>query len=314
MHLVDSDTLPHRADLPPGGVECVGSPETRRLEGRLVTGGKVVRNLEPELVPPDRTKAGKDVIHGRGPVGPGRGEFFVGIGDGESLLIVLDHFRQRVARRDPVAETGDIHRGHVPFAFALGHPLREHQPDAAALAEAGHDAAGRPVIPQARNRSDKGVAIGGKCKRTMDHGFHPRRLQHRESLVGKGDAVLDLVEIIRQQFVAEIPGRTVHGPGTAGLLVEPDAQPASLLPQVTLACGVHDMRVLFGAVADFRDLVGDDVLVLHRVERQVAAGHGRHFARPKPRRIDKMLRNDGALVGHNLPPIQMRIGLQHLAM
>jgi hypothetical protein len=48
-------------------------------------------------------------------------------------------------------------------------------------------------------------------------------------------------------------------------------------------------------------LAGDQILVLHREDRQLDADHPSDFARPQAAGVDDMLRVDVALVGDHVP-------------
>ena len=268
MNLIDSNGLPNGFHLARSGFERVGAAEGRCLVARFISGRKVVDHLEPVLCAPDCAHAIKDVIHRCGAERARSGEFFVRVGDRKAFLVILDHLGPCIARRDPVAKPRTIHRESVALAFPLDHPLCEHQAHTAALAKASHDRAGGPVIAHPRHGANKRVAIGGKGKRSVDHGFDAHLGQRRKAAIGKGDGVLDLVEIIGQQLVPETPRRSVDRPRLAGLLIKPDAKPAPFLAQIAFACRVHDMRVFSSAVDDLCDhryFVGHDILVLHRV-------------------------------------------------
>ena len=81
----------------------------------------------------------------------------------------------------------------------------------------------------------------------------------------------------------------------------PMTRPRPLLAEIALAGRVHAVRKLGVALVDLGEVVGDEVLMLHRVARQVDAGHLAHFARPQPRRVDDVLGVHGALRGHHVP-------------
>ena len=77
--------------------------------------------------------------------------------------------------------------------------------------------------------------------------------------------------------------------------------PRPLLAQVALPGRVHAVGQLGVAFEDFGEIVGDEVLVLHRVARQVDAGHRAHLPRPQPRRVDHVPGVDRALLRHHVP-------------
>ena len=197
----------------------------------------------------------------------------------------------------------------------MDHPFRQRLAHAAALAEPGHDRAGRPVVAQARHRTDERVAVGGEGEGAVDDAFHARLLQRGEAGIGEGDAVLDLVQLIGQQFVAEIPGRAIDGPRLTRFFVKADAEAAPFLAQIAFAAGVHDMREFLAGFQDLHDLrhvIGDKVLVRHRQKRQVDARHRPHLARPEAACVDDMFGVDGPLFGHHVPgAVGARVGFQH---
>ena len=196
---------------------------------------------------------------------------------------------------------GDVHREDVARGLALDHPLREREPHPAALTEPRHHRACGPVVAQTRDRADEGIAVRREGERTADDALHPGRAQDRIPLVRDVELVGDAVDLLGQQLVAEILRRPVHRPQLAPLLIHADDEAASLLTQVTLPGRVHAVRKLGVALADLRKIVGDEVLVLHRMARQVDAGHLAYLPRPQPRRVDHVLGVHRALDGHHVP-------------
>ena len=211
------------------------------------------------------------------------GQFLVRVGYRESLLIVFDHFGQRVAGCDPVAKPCHIHRHNVPLWLAFDHPLRQHQSDATALGKACHNTTCGPIVAHAGHGTNQRIAIGCKSKRSVDHVLDAHTFQIGKAFVGKTDAVFDLVEIVLQQFLTKVPGRAAYGPRPTGLFVESDAQAFAFLAQIAFAGRVHHMRMLTAIghhFDDHRHFFGDDILVLHRVQREIDARHRAHFTRP----------------------------------
>ena len=147
----------------------------------------------------------------------------------------------------------------------------------------------------------------------MDHGLNPRFFQIGEALVGEVDAVFDLVKIISKKLLAKVVAGSVNRPRAAGLFVKADAEAAAFLAQITFACGVHHVRVLDAIghhIVDQGHLVSDDILVLHRVQREIDASHGPDFARPEAACIDHMFGMDRAFVGDHIPcAIRALVGL-----
>ncbi len=115
----------------------------------------------------------------------------------------------------------------------------------------------------------------------------------------------DAVDIGLQQLVAEGPRGRVLRPGLAGLLVGAHEHAAAFLAQVELAVEVDGVQhLLTGRAVDLGDLghvLRDEVHVLHREHRVLAADHVPHLARPKAARVDHMLGMDLAAVGDHTP-------------
>ena len=242
-----------------------------------------------------------DVIDRRGSERSCRRQLLVGVTDGKSLLVVFDDLGQGVARIGPRTKTRHVHGEDITIRFAFHHPLGQGESHTAALAETCHHATGRPVIAQAGNRTDERVTVRRKGKGTVDDGLDPCRFQYRKTLVGERDRVADLVEVIWQQFMTKIPGRTINCPGPAGLLVKPDTKAPAFLAKVTLPAGIHDVRVLRVTLVNLGNIIGDHILMFHGMQRQIDPRHGTDFSRPKTPGIDDMLRDEHALIGHDFP-------------
>ncbi len=111
----------------------------------------------------------------------------------------------------------------------------------------------------------------------------------------------DAVEIVGQKILAEIPRRLALRPWLAGLFVGADQHAAALLAHVDLALEIDDVELVDLRVDDAGDVLGDEVMVLHRQHRQFEPDHAADLARPEAAAIDDMLGDDIALVGDDVP-------------
>src|SRR6185437_11145028 len=116
-------------------------------------------------------------------------------------------------------------------------------PDAAALAEARHDAAGDPEILQALHRPDQRIAVGGEGEGAIDGLADAGLAQSREMLEGDFERRRDAFEVVGQQVLAEIPRRLLLAPRDAGLLVGANEHAAAFLAHVDLALEVDDVEL-----------------------------------------------------------------------
>ena len=103
-------------------------------------------------------------------------------------------------------------------------------------------------------------------------------------------------------------------PGHARALVRAEQHAATLLAHVDLGLEVDDVQLLRLAL-QLRQVVGDEVLVLHREDRQFQADESPDFARPKPTRVDDVLGVHGALLGHDVPgAVRPLLRIEHAVM
>ena len=65
--------------------------------------------------------------------------------------------------------------------------------------------------------------------------------------------------------------------------------PAAFLAHVDLAVEIDDVQHLLGRRDDLGNVLGDEVLMLHRQHRQFEPGHAADFARPQAAGIDDVL-------------------------
>ncbi len=200
-----------------------------------------------------------------------------------------------------LAKARDIHGEHVHARLALRDPLRDGQPDAAALAEARHHAASEEVIAEAAHRADDRVAVGREHHAAIDDALDPAIGKTRVALHRHFERAPDPVDIVGQQLVREILRRAADRPMLAAMLVGADQQTLAFLPQIGFAIEIDAHGDFAIEPRHRRNVVGDDVLVLHRHDRQLDARHPPHLARPQPAGIDDIIGLDGAVLGDDQP-------------
>ena len=107
-------------------------------------------------------------------------QFFIGECDLETSGIVLPDFGVGISHCGPVAKSGDIHSPDIETRIPMHHPVRQCEPDTAALTEAGHHPAGAPVITKSPHRPDQRVSIRGKSERPVDNLFDSSMFKRRK--------------------------------------------------------------------------------------------------------------------------------------
>ena len=96
-------------------------------------------------------------------------------------------------------------------------------------------------------------------------------------------------------------GVLIGRPDDAVRLVGTDEGAAALLAHVDLAGVVGGVDDLALAPGELRNVLGDQVVMLHGQHRQLDAHHVPDLARPQPAAVHHVLGMHGALVGHDIP-------------
>ncbi len=109
------------------------------------------------------------------------------------------------------------------------------------------------------------------------------------------------LEIVRQQLHGKILRCRHRRPDHAVRFVGADQGAAALLAHVDRAGVVSSVDDLAIAAAQLRQVLGDQVVVLHRQHRQLDADHVADLPRPQPGAVDDVLGVQRALVGHDVP-------------
>ena len=146
-----------------------------------------------------------------------------------------------------------------------------------------------------------GLPSGAKVKGPLTTLRMPAVAESGEMLERGLQARRDAVEIVGQQVLAEIPRRLALAPGLAGLLVGADQHAAALLAHVDLALEVDDVELVDVGIDDAGNVLGDEIVMLHRQDRQFEPDHAPDLARPQAAAVDDMLGDDIALLGDDVP-------------
>ena len=115
------------------------------------------------------------------------------------------------------------------------------------------------------------VAVRRVGDRTVDDARDAGVGEHRYALAGVEDLRLEAVEVGGPQLVGELVGDAVEPHRGRLPLVRAEDVAVALLAQVVRRVGVAQERQLVGERGELGDLLGDEVLVRHRHDRQVAA-------------------------------------------
>ncbi len=183
-------------------------------------------------------------------------------------------------------EAAHVEVPHVLGRLALHHPLRR----VAARAAAEHDAEDAEAgeheeVRQLRHPAHQAAAVGRVAVGPVDDRLEAGGLERRDALAGGHEHVLDLVEAPGEEATVEVVGHSVHRPRARVHLERPDQERVALLARVEGGLGVAQHGQLGVAGAHLLDLLGDDVVVLERHDREVGARQPRHLPGPLARRV-----------------------------
>ena len=166
-----------------------------------------MRGLETVAIAPHRIGVGELVVNrGRLQVAA-FGQELVRERDAETASVVFADLLVGERHGVEVAETGDVHSPDVVARVALGHPVRQCQSHAAALAEAGHDRGSRPVAGKTTDRPQARVAVGAEHERPVDDRLDAGLREDREVLETTFEVVREVLEVWCEQLHAEVPRR-----------------------------------------------------------------------------------------------------------
>src|SRR5262249_11300998 len=140
--------------------------------------------------------------------------------------------------------------------------------------------AGDPEVFESPDRTHERVAVRCESEGTVHHLADADLAERRKVLEADLEAGRDALQVIRQKTLREVPRRRLRRPRHAGALVGAEQHPAALLARVDLALEVDAMQ-LFLLSLERRDVLGDEVLVLHGQNWQLQPYHASDLARPE---------------------------------
>ena len=128
-----------------------------------------------------------------------------------------------------------------------------------------------------RRLAEDEVPVGGEAFRSVDELLDAGRLHGRHAAGGELEQRLEMVEIVLEQLELEALGQALDRPRLGIGLIAAHHQAADLLLPIGETVRIAQRRQVRRHAID---LLGDEILVLHRYERNVDAGHAPELARP----------------------------------
>ena len=151
--------------------------------------------------------------------------------------------------------------------------------------EAGHDRAGRPEIGHAAHRPDQRIAVRREGEGAVDDLADAGLVEGREVAEADFQLAGDALQVLGQQFMAEIPRGLDGRPRTAVLFIGAHQHAVALLADIDLAVEVDAVHELAAdrlvELDDLRHVLGDQIHVLHGEHRQFEPDHAADLAGPQ---------------------------------
>jgi hypothetical protein len=194
-------------------------------------------------------------------------------------------------------EAADIDDPEVHRLLAGLHPIGEHPAGAAARCDAeGVEAGADEEIPDFRRFAEDEIAVRREGFRAVDHLLDAGRGERRDAGERRLHMLLEMIPVVLEELEFEIAGDVAGGPGNRVRLVAAEDEAADLLLEIGAPVRIADGR---HAGHDAVDLLGDDILVLDRLERHADARHRRDLARPHAGTENDLLAADRAVARPN---------------
>ena len=208
-------------------------------------------------------------------------------------MVLVDGLVDRVLQVGPRAEAAGVHLADVDFGLAVDHPLGEVLAGSRTLGDADRRAGTEPVVAVSGGRAHEVATVGGVGDGAADHLFDTSLCEHREAFGGDLEPRGELLEVGWGEVEVEVPVDAVDavGDGVVGL-VRADEQAVDLAAVVAGRAGVADDGHLDVAGLHGVQRFGDQVLVDHRHDGDVDAGHGTDLGGVVAGRVDDVVAGD----------------------
>ena len=267
--------------------------KTGRLMGVVGPIGKPKRMFQTKTLIHARALGHQMIVNRGGFLQPPLRQRFIGEGHYEPAFIVFRRFHRAPIRRRPIAEARHIHGPDINGRLPINHPFRHGQPNAATLAKARHNPDRAPIVRHPRHGANHWISVRAKGEGAVDRLPNAHLSQNRNTLKGKLQTIGDLLQIWLQQLMAKVPRGAADFPRGSALLIGAQKQPVALLAKIDIGLIINSAGQTVWRIGNGLDLFRQQIVMLHRLHRNVKPLHMSHFTRPKPAAIDDMLGVDG---------------------
>ena len=258
------------------------------------------------------------LVAGRGAQRPGGGTFLVREVNGEDVGVGLLVLRLEVALGGVVAKAARLHAEHVDGRLALHNPFGQLPAGAAGGGDAEAVALVEPEVGQPPGRADDGAAVRRVGDGAVVNFLNAHFGEGGHPVHGGLDVRRQALQVLREQFVLDVVGRTVQVAARRALLIGAENEATTLLAQIPGAVGfpqhAHFRQPRLVPGHHLRMRLGDDELMLHRQHRHVQAHHRARGAGVAAGGRDHMFAADVASRGLDQPIAPLALNGRHLGL
>ena len=235
------------------------------------------------------------------------------------MLVGFDILLRRVVLVRIPAETTRIERQRIDRSFAVQNRLGKNLARSPRRRDAKTEALSKIKVAQIPRATKVGVAVGRVRDRTIHHILDPRNPERRNSMHRRLDMRRKAIDVTGQQLSAEVRRNAIGKAQLRSPLVGSQDVALSLFAQVVGGIGFaqhrHLGQSLFLAIDQLGNIVGDDILMLNRNNRNIQPHHRRRLTRVVARRSNNRFANNVALRRCNEPfAVSLRRDRLHLRL
>src|SRR5262245_704209 len=212
------------------------------------------------------------------------------------LGIGLERARAHPARIEVVlSKAANVNRPEIEGRLAFGDPFgKRHAAATAGRNAEGVEAGANKDAPRLGGFAENEVPVWCEAFRAVDELLDAGGLHGRNTANGELEERLEMLDIIFKKLKLETIWKAVHAPRFRVGLISAHHQSTHLLFPIGETVRVAQRRQIWRHTID---RFGDEILVLHRNERNIDTGHTPEIARPLARADHELVASNSSLGG-----------------
>ena len=226
----------------------------------------------------------------------------------EFVLIILNRLERGQFHIGVGGKSARIEAPCVIARLAMNNLLRQQPAVPAAFAKSGPQAYDTKRISLAGDRADQGRAVNRIGDGAIHDTLDPDLCQRGHAGECALEHIHDAVQIVGAKVVGKGGVNPIHPPRFAVLFVEANQQTILFLTAVIVADRTAQQRHAVTCVDDRGDVLGDEILVLHRRDRVMHTHHRADLVHAVAAGVNDDLGFNVAFVGVDNPAIVGPLG------